>query len=339
MVEQHLGHLLGPGGVEDAGAHPIGLRAFALGQGGDLAADDIVLADEEGPLDQADFLVGEQAHGGPLYREAGGARGMFRQDTDHLEGNDGPAPRRAGGVCVPGRGLGDDLQLVVEAEGIEGAHVLVGVHANPLLGDALQAHVQVLQDHQSARRAQGGHATFQQGLAVVGAQAGRGLQHGRAIGLLGPDAGRGRAGGGNLGEGPDLLALHHHVQVVRGETAALEPGLAPDLLQQGRKKAEVGRSLDGARPEAELLGHGVVMDGGMAAIRLVGQHLAGRAQGAAKDEGGVKAHVGGPPVPDNFRRISASGMPCRPDCPPSSDPIRLSPRTNIPLPEGERGLI
>jgi hypothetical protein len=53
------------------------------------------------------------------------------------------------------------------------------------------------------------------------------------------------------------------------------------------------RPLDGAGAEAQLYGHGVVMQRGVAAIFLVGQHLPRLAQGAAQDEGRVEAHGGG----------------------------------------------
>ena len=90
----------------------------------------------------------------------------------------------------------------------------------------------------------------------------------------------------DVGEGAHLFALDHHVQIMGGEAAALEPGLAPDVVKQRREEAEVGRSLDRTGAEAELLGHGVVMDRDVAAILLLGQHLARGPQRSAQGEGG-----------------------------------------------------
>src|SRR5690606_5332979 len=97
-----------------------------------------------------------------------------------------------------------------------------------------------------------------------------------------------------LDKGAHLLALHHHVLEVRREAATLEPILAPDFRQQRHELAEVRRPFNGTGTKAQLLCHVVIMDGGMAAVWLVSQHLFRLAQRAAQVKGGSKTHVSSP---------------------------------------------
>ena len=109
--------------------------------------------------------------------------------------------------------------------------MLVRLHPHRLIDRAGHADMQIFEDQQLFRRAQVRHALFQQGLAKVRANTGAGLENGRPIGLLRPDASRGGPSGRDLGKGLNLFALNDHVQIVGRETAALIPSLAPDLGQ------------------------------------------------------------------------------------------------------------
>ena len=61
-------------------------------------------------------------------------------------------------------------------------------------------------------------------------------------------------------EGPHLLALDHHVLVMRADAAGLEPVCAEKLVQQWIELAEMRRPFDGPGTQAEPGGHRVVVD-------------------------------------------------------------------------------
>src|SRR5690606_29791178 len=131
---------------------------------------------------------------------------------------------------------------------------------------------------------------LQQRLAVVRSEARTGLEHGRPVRLLGPGTGAQHARRRDLDEGADRLSLDDHVPVMRREAAALEPGLAPELREQRYELAEMRRAFDRAGAKAEPLGHRVVVHRCMAAVLLLGEHLAGLAKWPAKRERGIEGH-------------------------------------------------
>src|SRR5690606_38103573 len=211
-----------------------------------------------------------------------------------------------------GRIFGNTLQLLAQREGIQLTHVLIGVHAYPLFLCSGHTHLQIGQNHQPLRRAQPGHALIQQARARI-TNTRTGFQHRRTIGLLSPATYAGRARRRTLDKGAYLLALHHHVLEVRRKTAALEPVLPPDLHQQRCELTEMGWPFDRASAEAELLGHIVIMDRGMATVLLISQHLFWLAQRAAQVKRGIETHVSSPqPLSMALRRSrimpSASAM-------------------------------
>src|SRR5690606_36638484 len=96
---------------------------------------------------------------------------------------------------------------------------------------------------------------------------------------------------------------------VRGEAVTLEPVPAPDLRQQRNELAEVRRTFDRAGTEPQLFRHVVIVDGAMAAVLLIGQHLFRFAQRAAQVKRRIKAHVLSPqPLTRPVRRRRM--MPC-----------------------------
>ena len=227
------------------------------------------------------LLVGEQVtHGWPLHREFRGVAGVLGQHADHLQRNDRATPRaRPWRPEYQGEVSVILASFWVSEERVERAHVLPGrrpsAPARPRL--PFKANMQILEDQQLLRGAQGGHPLLQHSVGPKsGPKAGAGFQHLRSVGLLRPDLGRCRTWGRDLGEGANLLTLDHHVQVVGRQAAALEPGLTPDLRQQRREHGKVRRPLDRPRAEAELLSHGVIVDRRVAAVFLVSQHLLGQ---------------------------------------------------------------
>jgi hypothetical protein len=66
------------------------------------------------------------------------------------------------------------------------------------------------------------------------------------------------------------------------------------LRQQRREQAEMGRPLDRPGAEAELLGHGVVVDRRVATVFLLRQHLPRRPQRSLQDQRRIEAHLGLP---------------------------------------------
>ena len=70
-----------------------------------------------------------------------------------------------------------------------------------------------------------------------------------------------------------LFALDDHVQEVRRDASPLEPLLAPVRDGERVELAEVSGPFDRCTGQAELGGLGIVMDAGMPAVLLVGQHL------------------------------------------------------------------
>ncbi|MCY1375883.1 hypothetical protein D9M69_633310 [compost metagenome] len=77
------------------------------------------------------------------------------------------------------------------------------------------------------------------------------------------------------------------------------------MEQQGVELAEVGRSFDRPGAQAQRFGRGVVVDGLVVVVGLVGQHLARLAQRAAQAQGGGgerRGHCGELRVPGDGRQ-------------------------------------
>src|SRR6185369_16551384 len=74
------------------------------------------------------------------------------------------------------------------------------------------------------------------------------------------------------------------------ETAALEPSAPPQVREQRDELTEVRGSLDRPGAKAELVRHRVVVNRGVAAVLLVGQHLSRPAQRTADCERSIEAH-------------------------------------------------
>ena len=185
--------------------------------------------------------------------------------------------------------------------------MLIRIHAYMLVLDPGHADLYLLKDDQRPGRAQLLHAGFEQGRRMDRADTGTGFKHRRAVGFLGPHSGRQRAGLGHLGKCPHLLALDRHVQVMRRDASTLEPCTTPDAREQRIELAEVGRAFDRAGPKSQRLGHLVIMQRGMPAVLLIGQHLTRRTKRAAQDQRCVEAHED-----SRFkRRVSSPLIVCR----------------------------
>ena len=70
-----------------------------------------------------------------------------------------------------------------------------------------------------------------------------------------------------------LFALVARVAVVGRDAAGLEPCTPPQTVEQRRELAEVGRPLDGAAAEPQLLRGGIVVDGRMVVVGLRLEHV------------------------------------------------------------------
>ena len=278
MIQQHFGDLLFARGIEETRADPVILDPAAFRQRHDFPAQHIGLTDPQRPLNHADFQIGKQANRRLLDAKCGIPVGVIAQHTDHLQRHDGlsPFPGRSVGIDI--HRLGNDLQLVGQREGIEISHVLVRPHCDHFVRRAGHADMQIREDHEIACRAQLRHARLQQGLAMIRPDGGARLQHRRAILLEGPAHRPRLAGGRPVNFDPHLLALEHHVQEVAGETAPLEPGIAPDLCQVRHELREMRRALNRPRLDAQPFGFGIIMQALVSAIGLLLQHLGGRAQ-------------------------------------------------------------
>ena len=164
--------------------------------------------------------------------------------------------------------------FLVQAEGIELAHVLVEVHPDLFESLALHPYLQVTEDDQGSRWPQTGYAGRDLGRFDVAADRGSADQHLRAVRLLGADAYLGLAVRRLFDQGAHLLALDDHVPVVSAQAAGLEPLLPPQVLEQGHELAEVGGTLDRtAGLEPHPLGGRIVVDGHVPAVLLLGEHL------------------------------------------------------------------
>ena len=86
---------------------------------------------------------------------------------------------------------------------------------------------------------------------MVRSERGAGLQHGCAIFLFGPAFGAGCTGRRALDKGTNLFTFEHHIQEVSGETAALEPVLAPYIVKHRHELLEMRRALNRACLDAE----------------------------------------------------------------------------------------
>ena len=70
-----------------------------------------------------------------------------------------------------------------------------------------------------------------------------------------------------------LLALDDHVQEVGRDAPTLEPRPPPVLDGERIELTEVGRTFDRRTGESQLRGLVLVVDAGVAAVLLVGEHL------------------------------------------------------------------
>ncbi len=82
-IEQHEGDdAVGPR-PRNGRAHPQAFGASAGAHGDDLALEFVVLRDEQGSLNEPDFLIGKEADGGPSHVKAVVARGILEQHAEH----------------------------------------------------------------------------------------------------------------------------------------------------------------------------------------------------------------------------------------------------------------
>jgi hypothetical protein len=178
-----------------------------------------------------------------------------------------------------------------EGERIERPHVLVRRHSHRFVFCAPHAHFEIFENDEPSGWAQLRQTPLKQCGSMTGPETRARFEDRCSVGFFCPCARDRRAARRDFGEGAYLFAFDDHVLVVGGQAASLEPGLTPQLGEQGRELAEMGRALDRPRFEAEFFGHGIVVDRGVAAIFLRGQHLARPAQRTADGQRRVENHA------------------------------------------------
>src|SRR4051794_1690177 len=94
---------------------------------------------------------------------------------------------------------------------------------------------------------------------------------------------------------------------MRGNAALAEPALAPKREAKRRELTEMRRALDRAAAEAELLCGGIVVNGCVLIILLLGEHLQRRAPGTSERVSGSFDWRCKWPVLHAFLRVQTTG--------------------------------